>query len=279
MTEILNFELLHINTFVITIGNIVMVLVTILGIHLLYKLLSAIIRRTFRSRAVPEGRQTSILQLVSYFVWVMGFIIGIQMLGVDITFIIASSAALLVGIGLGLQNVFKDFVAGIIVLLDGTIKSDDIVEIDGWVVKVIEVNLRTSDVLTREDKIVIVPNHKFIDENVVNWTHNATPTRFSIEVGVDYSSDIDLVSKLLIDCTLQHTDILQSAPYGPSVRLSNFGSSSLDFELIFWSNNLFRIEQSKSKLRFTIFRAFAVNHITIPYSQVVLHGAEKIMNK
>lgn len=273
MNEILYFELLRTQSMVITVGSIVVTLIILAGTHLLLKLLSAVLRRTMRARAVPEGRQTSLLQLISYFIWILGGIIGLQSLGVDITFFVASSAALLVGIGLGLQNVFKDFVSGIIILLDGTVKAGDVVEIGGWVVKVKDVSLRTSSVVTRDDNIVIIPNHKFIEENVINWTHNAAPTRFELDVGVDYSSDIRQVEKVLLDSVRMRDDLLQSSPHEPYVRLMNFGSSSLDFQLIFWSNSLFRIETVKSHMRFSIVEAFQKNGITIPFTQVVLHQA------
>lgn len=152
-------------------------------------------------------------------------------------------------------------------------KAGDVAEIDGWVVKVKEVSLRTSRVVTREDNVVIIPNHKFIEENVINWTHNATPSRFELNVGVDYASNIRKVEQALLQCARQHGDLIQVAPHLPYVRLMDFGSSSLDFQLIFWSNNMFRIETVKSQLRFAIVDAFHEHGITIPFNQVVLHQA------
>ncbi|MEO6758456.1 MAG: mechanosensitive ion channel domain-containing protein, partial [Saprospiraceae bacterium] len=194
-------------------------------------------------------------------------------LGVNISFLVASSAALLVGVGLGLQNVFKDFISGIIILMEGTVKSGDVVEIDGWVVKVRDVSLRTSTVVTREDKVVIIPNHKFIEENVINWSHNDGPTRFDLDIGVDYASDIYQVQEILLECARQNPDILNTESQPAFVRFQKFGSSSLDFQLVFWSNNMFRIETTKSNLRFAIVDAFQKNGISIPFTQVVLHQA------
>lgn len=273
MNEILNYELLHLPFFVLRVGNLVAFLLILAGAYLLLRLLRAMLRRSMLTRSVPEGRQESFLQLTDYVVWILGAILGLQSLGVDITFLVASSAALLIGIGLGLQNVFKDFVSGIIILLEGTVKAGDVAEIDGWVVKVKEVSLRTSRVVTREDNVVIIPNHKFIEENVINWTHNATPSRFELNVGVDYASNIRKVEQALLQCARQHGDLIQVAPHLPYVRLMDFGSSSLDFQLIFWSNNMFRIETVKSQLRFAIVDAFHEHGITIPFNQVVLHQA------
>ncbi|MCC6460717.1 MAG: mechanosensitive ion channel [Saprospiraceae bacterium] len=273
MNEILNYEILQLSSFVLTVANLVILLLILAGAYLLLKVLTTVLRRSMSTRLVPEGRQDSFIQLTGYVIWTFGVILGLQSLGVDITFLVASSAALLIGIGLGLQNVFKDFVSGIIVLLEGTVKANDVVEIDGWVVKVKEVSLRTSQVVTREDNVVIIPNHKFIEENVINWTHNATPSRFELNVGVDYTSDVRKVEQALLDCAGRHDALLQDDPHRPYVRLMNFGSSSLDFQLIFWSDNMFRIESVKSQLRFAIVEAFHERNITIPFTQVVLHQA------
>ncbi len=275
MTEFLKTELISTGNFTITIGNIINALIIFLITYFLIKFLSVLISRSFNRKNKPDGRQFSIIQLLKYFLWTLALVFILQALGFNITFLVASSAALLVGIGLGLQNVFKDFVSGIALLIEGTIKVDDIVEVDGLVVRVKEISIRTSKVFTREDNVVIIPNHKFIEENIVNWTNNLLPTRFIIQVGVDYSSNIRLVEKVLIDCALENNDVLHDKDYYPSVRFYDFGSSSLDFQLFFYSFKLFRIENVKSQLRFQICEAFRKNNITIPFPQRVIHYHNK----
>ncbi|MBS1517745.1 MAG: mechanosensitive ion channel [Bacteroidetes bacterium] len=224
-----------------------------------------------RTKGRYDGRLQSILQLIKYIIWIFALSFILKALSVDVTFLIASSAALLVGVGLGLQNVFKDFICGIIILIEGTVKVEDIVEVDGIVVKVKEISLRTSHVVSREDKVLIIPNHKFIEDNVTNWTHNRTPTRFELAVSVDYSSDTKLVEKTLLECVQKSTEVINEGRYAPFIRFSDFGDSALLFNIIFWSNNLFRIENTKSALRFEITEAFRANNITIPFPQRVLH--------
>jgi small-conductance mechanosensitive channel len=275
MTEFLKTELITTGNFTITIGNIINALIIFIITYVLIRILSLLITRSFKRKSKPDGRQFSIIQLLKYFLWTLALVFMLQALGLNITFIVASSAALLVGIGLGLQNVFKDFISGIALLIEGTIKVDDIVEVDGLVVRVKEISIRTSKVFTREDNVVIIPNHKFIENNIVNWTNNLLPTRFIINVGVDYSSDIRLVEKLLIECALENKDVLHDKDFYPSVRFSDFGNSSLDFQLFFYSFKLFRIENVKSQLRFQILEAFRKNHVTIPFPQRVLHYTDK----
>jgi small-conductance mechanosensitive channel len=275
MRHILEYELVHMKNFTLSIGSVILSVCIILANVLLVKLMSGFIKRRFRRKGGEEGRHYAIVQLLKYILWTIAIIFALQALGLDLTLLIASSAALLVGLGLGMQIIFKDFMSGIILLVEGTIKVGDIVQIGEDVLKVKEISLRTSQVFTREDKVVIIPNHKFTEENVINWTHNTTPTRFTLDIGVDYDSDIYIVEKSLLNATEQHKDILQEDEYKPFVRFTDFGASALQFQLIFWSDNLFRIENTKSALRFEIFKIFSKNNITIPFSQIVIHQAKQ----
>jgi len=180
--------------------------------------------------------------------------------------LIAGSTALFVGLGLGLQDTFRDLVAGVIILMERTVTAGDIIELgSGLIGKVSEVGLRTTLVETREDIVVVVPNQKLTNQNVVNWTQNRRSVRFAIEVGVAYGSDTRLVEKKLIECAKQHKMVAKRPE--PLVHFSGFGNSSLDFKLMFFSSELFRIEKVKSDIRFSIDQAFRDNNITIPFPQ------------
>ncbi|HMQ67759.1 MAG TPA: mechanosensitive ion channel [Ignavibacteria bacterium] len=275
MEEILNIELLHYKDFTLTIGRILFVFAVLLANVFLIKIISRIIIKRMTTTRIPDGRVHAVVQLLKYILWIVAVISCLNILNIDITFLIASSAALLVGLGLGMQIIFKDFMSGIVLLIEGTIKVNDIVEIENKIMKVKEISLRTSTVLTRDDNIVIIPNHKFVEEYVINWTHNTAPTRFIIDVGVDYSSDVDLVTKCLLQAVHNNPDIFIGEKYKPFVRFNDFGASALDFQLIFWSHNLFRIESTKSNIRYEITKIFRENDITIPFLQVVLHQNEK----
>lgn len=275
MKSIIEYQLFHVSDFSLTVGNIIFSIGVIIANILFIKIISGLISRHFKKKGDKDRRQYSIIKLVKYLMWTFAFILALQALGLNITFLIASSAALLVGFGIGMQIIFKDFMSGIILLMEGIIKRGDIVEVEGEVLKVREISWRTSRVITREDKVVIIPNHKFTEENVINWSHNLSPTRFVIEVGVDYSSNLEIVPKCLLESVVNNADVIQVEEHAPFVRFNNFGSSSLDFQLVFWSDNLFRIESTKSVIRFEIARIFKENNITIPFTQVVIHNAEK----
>lgn len=125
---------------------------------------------------------------------------------------------------------------------------------------------------------MIIPNHEFIQGSVLNWTHNLEPTRFSIAVGVSYHSDVRQVEKVLVQCAEACSDIITASGYRPFVRFADFGDSALMFELIFWSNNLFRIENTKSNLCFSIVDAFNSSGIVIPFPQIVVHTSRSALN-
>jgi small-conductance mechanosensitive channel len=276
MQEILNYEILKFKEYILTFGSILFTFIVILFNVLLIKGITKIVFRISSNNIHNDGRKYAVIQLLKYVLWVITLIICLQIIGIDVTFIIASSAALLVGLGLGMQVIFSDFISGIILLIEGTIKVDDIIEVENEIMKVMEITLRTSRVVTRDEKVVIVPNHRFLTENVINWTHKSTPTRFLINVGVDYSSDARVVEKALLQAVRGNPQVIDDAPFKPFVRLSDFGASSYDFQLIFWSNNLFRIESTKSGIRFAIIEAFKQHNITIPFNQLVIHQAIKV---
>jgi len=192
--------------------------------------------------------------------------------GLDVTYFLAGSAALFVGIGLGVQDIFKDIVSGIFMLTEGTIRIDDILEIDGKVGRVTDIKLRTSDFLTRNGSTVVVPNHKFITEKVVNWSHNLTPTRFEVKVGVSYDADEKKVKEILLRIAMQHPEIITSKKdTAPFVRIVDFGDNGVIYTLYFWSSKMFLIEDTISDLRFDIREEFRKNNIHIPFPQRVLH--------
>ncbi|MGK2862096.1 MAG: mechanosensitive ion channel family protein [Chitinophagaceae bacterium] len=218
-----------------------------------------------------KGRRTSLYQLIKYFSWVLAISFGITILGFDITLLIAGSAALMVGLGFGLQNIFSDLISGLFMLFERKVKVGDVMEVDNIVGKVQDINLRTSVLLTRDGFNIIVPNHKFITENVVNWSHQSFHRRFQVEVGVSYNSDVDLVTKVLLQCSEQQEELIRDEAHQPSVRFHDFGDSALIFYLMFWTQDIFRVEHVKSQLRYKIFKAFRDNNITIPFPQRDVH--------
>jgi small-conductance mechanosensitive channel len=223
----------------------------------------------YKSSRFDIAKKFSIFSLIKYFILVLAFIIGLQVVGFNLSVLMAGSAALLVGVGLGLQNLFSDFVSGIIILIESTVKVNDVIEVNGIVSIVKEINLRTTTVLTRDDKYIILPNSDLTKNQIVNWTHDNISSRFEVNVGVDYSSDVNQVMTLLQEVVLLQSGI-QKEPK-PFVRFVDFGDSSLDFAVVFWSEEVFRVRNIESELRVKIFNAFKQSDISIPFPQRVVH--------
>lgn len=185
------------------------------------------------------------------------------------TFFLAGGAALLVGLGFGLQNIFSDFVSGVAILFEGTIEIGNIIEVEKVIGKVEKISLRNTQVITRDGFLIIIPNHKFVSENVINWSHHNNNVRFSINVKVAYGSDTRLVSNILLECVQKHSLALHKPL--PMVRFEDFGDSGLEFKLFFWSKEVFNIEIVLSDIRFMIDKQFREHNISIPFPQRDLH--------
>ncbi|MFZ1704766.1 MAG: mechanosensitive ion channel domain-containing protein [Saprospiraceae bacterium] len=190
-------------------------------------------------------------------------------MGFNITILLAGSAALLVGLGLGIQNLFSDYISGIIILFDSSIKVGDIIEINNIVGKVQEIKLRTSLVLTRDDRYIIIPNTELTKSPIINWTHYDISARFSISVGVAYHSDVHLVKSLILQAVKENEHVLQTPE--PFVRFDDFGDSALQFNVFFWAHDVFRVENIKGQIRESITQKFRNNAVEIPFPQRVVH--------
>lgn len=268
MEKVKNFlelEIVSIGDWELRITNIIWLL-AIFGIAAVSRwLFKKYLERLERHNRLDAGKAYAINSVASYIIAIVAIISMIDSLGFQVTVLLASSTALLVGLGLGLQDLFKDMVAGFIILFERTVTAGDIVEVAGIVGEVKEVGIRTTMLLTREDIVLIVPNSKLTADNVINWSQNNRVTRFKVQVGVAYGSDTEKVQKILLEVAKENKEVLNSPQ--PTVFFEDFGDSSLNFALFFFSKNLFRIERTKSDLRFAIDKKFRENGITIPFPQ------------
>lgn len=267
---VLQYEVIKTEKVAFSLYNLIFLLVLFFITRFVLYLIELLFEDNVRNKKIEEGKSRSLFQIAKYLIWVLAITLFLESLGFSITFLIASLSALLVGLGLGIQHFFNDLVSGIVILFDRSIKVGDIVEIQGELVgKVEEINLRTTKIISRDDVIVIIPNSKFTGENIINWSHNSFKTRFGVNVGVAYGSDVNKVKQLLIDAALEHPKI-DNLPM-PIVFFRDFGESSLDFELMFMTEESFRVEAIKSDLRFSINQKFIENDITIPFPQRDVH--------
>lgn len=266
---ILNFNLLKIGDYQIKMYTIVIIILIFFITKLILWLLRKTVYRKQLFNKLDDGTAYAIFQIIKYIIWLIAIGFFLETIGIKVTALMLGSAALLVGVGLGLQQTFNDIVSGIILLSERSIKIGDILEIDRDIVKVQEIGLRTSKGLNRDDITVIIPNSLITTNKVINWSHQSKKTRFKIHVGVSYGSNINLVTKVLEESVLEHPDISNKRLI--EARLVEFNTSSIDFLVLFYSENIFEIERVKSDIRKIIYERLHDNNITIPFPQMDIH--------
>ncbi|MGK7959548.1 mechanosensitive ion channel family protein [Crocosphaera sp.] len=225
------------------------------------KLLSA----TGLNRAVQD---TTAL-IVNYSLIFLGTIVVLQVWGLDLSSLTVFASVLGVGIGLGLQGIAKEFVSGLVLIFERPIQVGDFVEVDGLMGTVERISVRSTEIRTLDQISVILPNSRFLDSEVINWSHSSPISRLKIPVGVAYGSDLEAVRQVLIETAKNHREIL-SMP-SPQVFFSQFGDSSLNFNLLVWISKPYKQFQIKSDLYFTIDSKFREQGIEIPFPQRDLH--------
>lgn len=244
---------------------LISILIFLLAQLFIWLTIQIILYSAYKRRKVDQGAQFAINQLFKYVVYVFATILALDNLGLDISILLGGAAALLVGIGLGLQQTFNDFISGLVLLFERTVSVGDVLEVGSVIGIVKKIGLRASTIETRGNITMVVPNSKLVHENVVNWTHFDDKVRFDINIGVAYGSDTKLVKDILID-------VISNNPYvinypAPFVRFLDFGDNSLDFKVYFFSRNFIVIEDIKSDMRFEIDQKFRENKISIPFPQ------------
>lgn len=267
--EVLDQVLFTIGKWSLKVHMLIMILFIII---LAWILLWIVKKMLFRRSYVDEhekGNIQAVYQIFRYVVWIAAFAFVLESLGVKVTLLLAGSAALLVGIGLGLQQTFNDIISGFILLTERTIRIGDVLEVEGIVIKIQKIGIRTSRGLNTDDISVIIPNSLITTNKVINWSHQDDKTRFRIDVGVAYGSDVDQVIQIMEESAFEHPDVYDREL--TEGRLMGFGSSSLDFQLLFFSKNIFRIGSIKSDIRRILVRKFNENNIVIAFPQLDVH--------
>lgn len=266
MKDFFDYTIFKIDKYELKVISLLLVVLLIVVI----KVILWVIKKSINSASrIDISKKYSVYNLIKYVIIVFSIIAGFQILGFNFTILLGGAAALLVGVGLGLQNIFSDFISGIILLVESKIKINDIVEVDGLLCRVSDINLRTTTVLGRDDKYIILPNSLLTKNNIINWTYGDIASRFYVSVGVGYTSDITLVKKLLQEIIDSQPGALESPE--PFVRFVDFADSYLSFSVFFWSEDVYGVENIKSEIRTKIFEKFNEHHIDIPLPQRVVH--------
>ena len=250
-----------------SVGSFLVLVIIIIALYFTMRFVRRLLTRKLSEER--KGKFKPVFSFFNYLLYTVIVLLALQNAGVNLNALLAASAALLVGVGFALQTFFQDIISGIFILIDQTVHVGDIIELDGKVGRVENITLRTTRAVTRDNKVLVIPNHKYLTTTLFNWTENDKVTGESINVGVAYGTDVEKFKKVVLEIAMQHPDATKKKE--PILLFQDFGDSSLDFTLIVFTENAFKGAMIKSDIRFAIEKALKRNGIEIPFPQRVIH--------
>ena len=280
LDKILNQSLFSLGDSKLTVG---LILTLVVSFVLLFTLAEWIrkfmVSKFLRKRQIDIGTRESIGTMVKYLLIFAGILSILQTNGIDLSAFGVLAGAIGVGIGFGLQNITNNFISGLVILLEQPIKVGDRIEVGDVTGNVIRISGRSTTILTNDNISIIVPNSQFIDNPVINWSHNERKIRFNFPVGVAYKETPEKIKDILIVVAEANEGVLKSPKC--EVLFDGYGESSINFLLRVWSIEFVdRPSVLKSQLYYEIFKRFAEENVELPYPQRDLHlksGFEKLV--
>jgi len=238
--------------------------------------ISLLVQRGIVRAMGPDSGSVHVATRLSHYVIVIsGFSIALQTAGIDLRALFAAGALFAVGIGFAMQNVAQNFVSGVILLVEHSIRPGDVLDIDGKQVRVVDMGIRSTRVRSRDDEVLIVPNATLVQSTVRSYTLLDSLCRVRVTVGVSYDSDMRKVRATLENAARAVT--VRSDAKEPLVLLDSFGDSSVNWEVSIWIEDPWNLRPYGSVVREAIWNALKDSHIGIPYPQVDLHLDEPVL--
>ncbi len=270
LTDLISRPLLKIAGTEVTLLSIFIFFVVVSVSTVLSFVLQRALKRSLAHRfEKQEGTLAAILRLAHYTIIIVGFGIGLQIIGINLSALFAAGAVFAIAIGFAMQNIVQNFVSGIILLVERSIKPGDILEIEGTVVRVIDMRIRTTVVRTWREEELIMPNNVFAQSTVKNYTLRDNEFRLGVTVGVSYASDMKKVIEVL-ETTARDLPWRMAQPE-PRVLLQDFGDSAVIFGVYVNVDDPWRQRVFMSDLRRAIWFAFMEANIVIAFNQVDIH--------
>ncbi|MES2627728.1 MAG: mechanosensitive ion channel domain-containing protein [Bacteroidota bacterium] len=265
--DFLSYHFIDFKGFKLSLLSIIWLVFIYIGVWVILRLIKVFIHRRFVKRnIIDKAREFTIYSLIRYLVFTFSLFVMLGTVGVKFSWLFGAGIPLLVGIGLGLQGLFKDFVAGIVLSIEGSFKVGDIIEIDKTMAQVKNIDLRTSKVETGDGVQIIVPNSQLTDGRIINWSHTRKEIRSTITITLAYGTDAAMARHLLYQVLIANPSV--SKVRKPNIQFTDFSSHGMTFKLAFWTAEPWDVEQVKSDLRFAIETALRARDIRIPYPQL-----------
>lgn len=269
--SILSYKIYDSETIHITISTFLTIILAVVIVTYLLRFIHKLI-----TKKLPEedkNKFESIFGFLKYLFYILVVVTILNASGINLTVLLTASAALFVGLGFALQYLFQDIISGILIILDQSLHVGDIIEVEDKVGRVFEIRLRTTRALTRDDKVLVIPNHKFLTDSIYNYTQNHKTTRESVKIGVAYNSDVKLVTRILEEVADEQKGVLKNPK--SFVLFEDFGDSALLFSLNYFITDSFGDPRTKSDMRYKIDEKFREHGIRIPFPQRDIHIVQK----
>lgn len=271
LKNFLSYRIYDTETVHLTVGTFLTIIIAIIAVTFILKLVHRLV--TAKLPEEDKNKFISIFGFLKYLFYILVVVIILSSSGVNLTVLLTASAALFVGLGFALQYLFQDIISGILIILDQSLHVGDIIEVENKVGRVFEIRLRTTRALTRDDKVLVIPNHKFLTDSIYNYTQNHKTTRESIKIGVAYGSDVQQVTRLLEEVADEQNSVLKNPK--SFVLFEDFGDSALLFSLNYYITDSFSDPKTKSSMRYKIDAKFREHNISIPFPQRDVHVFQK----
>jgi small-conductance mechanosensitive channel len=260
----------------VTPSLLVVLLAAVAGTLLASWLVQRVVDRGLRAMAVHEGNVAAARRLAHYTVLAVGLGVSLDVLGIHLTTLFAAGAIFALGIGFAMQNIAQNFVSGLILLLERSIKPGDVLEVEGRFVRVQEMGIRATIARTLDEEEIIIPNSTIVQSTVKNYTLQSSIHRLRATVGVVYASDMALVRRTLERVASEMPWRVREKE--PLVLMAEFGDSAVVFEVSVWIDDPWRTRRAKSDLNEAVWWAFKEAGIVIAFPQMDVHFDQPVVD-
>lgn len=268
LNDLLNYSLFEFGKVQFSTWYLIKIVIAIIVLSWLSKRLKNVLVNKVLVRYNDDiGVRQAMGTIARYIFFIVGLFVVIHASGIDLSGLALLGGALGVGIGFGLQNITNNFVSGVVILLERPVKVGDRIEVSGTSGDVVSISARATTVVTNDGISVIIPNSELISTRVTNWSLTGKNVRFKVPVPVAYGTDQAKVVQLLLEVADEDPNVEKSP--APTVRLKEFASSALIFEVVFWTSKLMQRQgMMKSRINLAVNKKFKESGIVMPFPQM-----------
>ncbi|HEX5131185.1 MAG TPA: mechanosensitive ion channel domain-containing protein [Candidatus Krumholzibacteria bacterium] len=273
----INLELFRVGQTIVTISTLISVVVILIATVWVSRVVRKILERAMTRRGGRPGVVGAVTGLVHYTIVVSGIGVAMSAAGINVTGLFTAGAIFAVGLGFAMQNIAQSFVAGVVLHTERTIRPGDVLEVQGKIVRVLDIGIRASIAQTRDGEDIIIPNSTMIQETVKNYTLKNATVRIRVPVGVTYGSDMALVKETLMAAAREVSQKWAVPDSEPLVVMTGFGNHSVNWEIGIWMDDPWEWRPAISALHEAIWWAFKKHEIVIAFPQLDVHLDPPVM--